>query len=423
MKAVVQDRYGKADSLKLGDAEMPVVDATSVLLRVRSASVNSLDWRIMSGKPIILRFLGFGLTRPKRRIRGVDVAGEVIAVRKPDSRFKVGDAVFGLGSGSFAEYVAADERELTNQPDGVSFDDAATLGIAACTALQGLRDRGHVQPGQSVAIAGAGSGVGTFAVQLAKWMGARVTAITRAENVELLRSAGADVVLDYDKADFTCGPDRYDVIVDFSGLKGIGALLRALKPGGTLVVAGGRGGFGRIIQAGLRSPAASSTRLGPSREVKLGGSSEARQSRSPGEAETRHRPRPLAPGSAGGDGPSRSPPGARKTGNSRFLSRSGFRSDLQYVIKESGDLAIHCGPLGTEACPLLDLPESGQDRAVEVLRAAALHRSFDHEFRSMLSDLTAGEHFVEDWPYTLGAIRAHSGDVVGIDLRSRSPSN
>ena len=252
MKAVVQDRYGKADSLKLGDAEMPVVDATSVLLRVRSASVNSLDWRIMSGKPIILRFLGFGLTRPKRRIRGVDVAGEVIAVRKPDSRFKVGDAVFGLGSGSFAEYVAADERELTNQPDGVSFDDAATLGIAACTALQGLRDRGHVQPGQSVAIAGAGSGVGTFAVQLAKWMGARVTAITRAENVEMLRSAGADVVLDYDKADFTCGPDRYDVIVDFSGLKGIGALLRALKPGGTLVVAGGRGGFGRIIQAGLR---------------------------------------------------------------------------------------------------------------------------------------------------------------------------
>jgi len=252
MKAIVQDRYGKADTLRLGDVETPVADATSVLLRVRSASLNSLDWRIMSGRPIIGRFLGFGLTRPKRRIRGVDVAGEVIDVRKPDSRFKVGDAVFGLGSGSFAEYVAADERELTNKPDGVSFDDAATLGIAAFTALQGLRDRGHVQPGQSVAILGAGSGVGTFAVQLAKWMGARVTAVTRTDNFEMLRSVGADVVLDYRTADFTRGADRFDVILDVSGLKGIGALLRTLKPGGTLVVVGGRGGFGRFIQAGVR---------------------------------------------------------------------------------------------------------------------------------------------------------------------------
>jgi NADPH:quinone reductase-like Zn-dependent oxidoreductase len=252
MKAVVQDRYGKADTLRLGDAETPVADATSVLLRVRSASVNSLDWRIMSGRPLIGRFLGFGLTRPKRRIRGVDVAGEVIAVRKSDTRFKVGDTVFGLGSGSFAEYVAADEREITNKPDAVTFDDAATLGIAAFTALQALRDRGHVQPGQSVAVTGAGSGVGTFAVQLAKWMGARVTAVTRTDNVEMLRSVGADVVIDYLKADFTRGPDRYDVIFDASGLSGIGALLRTLKPGGTLVVVGGRGGFGRFIQAGLR---------------------------------------------------------------------------------------------------------------------------------------------------------------------------
>jgi NADPH:quinone reductase-like Zn-dependent oxidoreductase len=252
MKAIVQDRYGGADTLKLADAEMPVADATSVILRVRSASVNGLDWRIMSGRPVIGRLLGFGLTRPKRRIRGVDVAGEVIAVRKSDSRFKVGDAVFGLGSGSFAEYVAADEREITNKPAGVSFDDAATLGIAAFTALQGLRDRGHVQAGQSVAITAAGSGVGTFAVQLAKWMGARVTAITRTENVETLRRVGADVVIDYRTRDFTQGPDRYDVIVDLSGLNGIGALVRTLTPGGTLVVVGGRGGFGRFIQAGVR---------------------------------------------------------------------------------------------------------------------------------------------------------------------------
>jgi NADPH:quinone reductase-like Zn-dependent oxidoreductase len=252
MKAIVQDRYGSAETLKLGDAEMPVPDATSVLVRVRSASVNGLDWRIMSGRPLVGRLLGFGLTRPKRRVRGVDVAGEIIAVRKPDSRFKVGDAVFGLGSGSFAEYVAADEREITPKPDGVSFDDAATLGIAAFTALQGLRDRGHVQPGQSVAITGAGSGVGTFAVQLAKWMGARVTAVTGTESVDALRSKGADAVVDYQKTDFTRGPDRYDLIVDISGLKSIGALLGALKPDGSLVIVGGRGGFGRFIQAGIR---------------------------------------------------------------------------------------------------------------------------------------------------------------------------
>jgi NADPH:quinone reductase-like Zn-dependent oxidoreductase len=252
MKAIVQDRYGRASTLRLGDVEMPLVDATSVLLRVRSASVNGLDWRILSGRPFIGRLLGFGLTRPKRRVRGVDVAGEVIAVRKSDSRFKVGDAVFGLGSGSFAEYVAADERELTNKPDGVSFDDAATLGISALTALQGLRDRGRVQPGQSVAITAAGSGVGTFAVQLAKWMGARVTAVTRPDGVEMLRRLGADVVIDYHRSDFTRGTERYDVILDVSGRQGVGALRRALKPGGTLVVVGGRGGFGRFLQAGVR---------------------------------------------------------------------------------------------------------------------------------------------------------------------------
>ncbi len=252
MKAVVQDRYGRADTLRLDDADMPVPDATSVLLRVRSASVNGLDWRIMSGRPLIGRLLGFGLSRPKRRIRGVDVAGDVIAVSKAVSRFKIGDAVFGLGSGSFAEYVAADERELTKKPEDVSYDDAATLGIAAFTALQALRDKGRVQPGNSVAITAAGSGVGTFAVQLAKWMGARVTAVTRADNVELLRSVGADVVVDYEKTDFTRGSDRYDVILDVSGQSGMGRLVRTLKPGGTLVCVGGRGGFGRFVKAGLR---------------------------------------------------------------------------------------------------------------------------------------------------------------------------
>ena len=252
MKAIVQDRYGSADVLKLEDVDPPVPDDRSVLLRVRSASINGLDWRLMSGRPLIGRLLGFGLTRPKRRIRGVDVAGEVVTVRKSDSRFKVGDAVFGLGSGSFAEYVAADESQITAKPDGVSFDDAATLGIAALTALQAIRDLGHVRPGQSVLIAGAASGVGTFAVQLAKGSGARVTAVTSSENVDLLRSVGADEVIDYRKEDFTRRPDRYDVIFDISGLNSMGAVLRALRAGGSLIVVGGRGGFGRFLGAGLR---------------------------------------------------------------------------------------------------------------------------------------------------------------------------
>ena len=251
MKAIVQDRYGPAISLKFTDVEVPVPDENSVLLKVRAASVNGLDWRLMSGRPFLGR-LFFGLSRPKRRIRGVDVSGEVVAVRKPDSRFKVGDAVFGLGSGSFAEFVAADESELTAKPSSVSFEDAATLGIAAFTALQGLRDRAPVRPGHSVAIAGAASGVGTFAVQLAKWMGARVTAVTSTENVDLLRAIGADAVVDYRKEDFTGGSDRYDLILDISGLNSFGRLLGALKPGGSLVAVGARGGFGRFMSAGLR---------------------------------------------------------------------------------------------------------------------------------------------------------------------------
>lgn len=251
MKAIVQDRYGSADVLRLEEVPVPVPDATSVLVKVHSASVNALDWRFLSGRPFFVRLL-FGFSRPKRRIRGVDVAGEVVEVRNPNSRFKVGDAVFGLGSGSFAEFVAADESELTAKPDGISFDDAATLGVAAFTALQGLRTGGPIRPGQSVVITGAGSGVGTFAVQIAKWMEARVTAVTSTENVDLLRSIGADRVVDYRKEDFTRGPDRFDLILDISGLSSMGALLRTLRPGGTLVVVGSRGGMGRLLSAGLR---------------------------------------------------------------------------------------------------------------------------------------------------------------------------
>lgn len=251
MKAIVQDRYGGAAVLKLEEVATPVPDATSVLLKVRSASVNGLDWRILSGKPRLGRLL-FGVTHPKRRIRGVDVSGEVVAIRKPDSRFKLGDAVFGLGSGSFAEFVAADEAEITARPDSVSLEDAATLGIAAVTALQGLRDLARIRAGQSVAVLGAGSGVGTFAVQIAKWMGGRVTAVSTTENVDLLRSIGADAVVDYRKENFQRGQERFDVIFDISGRVSLGHLLRAVGPNGVLVIVGGRGGMGRFLLAGLR---------------------------------------------------------------------------------------------------------------------------------------------------------------------------
>jgi len=251
MKAIVQDRYGSASTLRLEDVEVPEPDPTSVLVKVRSASVNAMDWRIMSGRPLLGR-LFFGLTHPKRRVRGVDVAGEVVAVRKPDSRFKVGQAVFGLGSGSFAEFVAADESEITTKPDAVSFDDAATLGVAAFTALQAVRSNGPVLAGRSVAVLAAASGVGTFAVQIAKALGAQVTAVTDAENFALLRGIGADEVVGYDRSTFSGRGSRYDVILDASGRLSTGRLLRTLRPGGKLVIVGARGGFGRFLGAGLR---------------------------------------------------------------------------------------------------------------------------------------------------------------------------
>jgi NADPH:quinone reductase-like Zn-dependent oxidoreductase len=252
VKAVVQDRYGPPDVLKVEEVAQPVPDPTSVLVQVRSASVNGLDWHAVSGTPFAARLLAFGLLRPKRRIRGVDVSGVVVTVRRTDSRFKVGDAVFGLGSGSFAEFVSADEKELVAKPDGVGFDDAATLGVAACTALQALRDHGHVHPGHSVLVLGAASGVGTFAVQLAKSMGATVTAVSRGENADLLRSVGADRVVDYLTADVSRGTERFDVVLEISGRNSTKSLLRILRPGGVLVIVGTRGGMGRLLLAVLR---------------------------------------------------------------------------------------------------------------------------------------------------------------------------
>jgi len=252
MKAVVQDRYGTPTVLRIAEVDVPVPDETSVLLRVRAASINALDWRLMSGKPFIGRFLGLGVLAPKRKVRGVDVAGEVRAVRKKDSRFRVGDAVFGLGSGSFAEYTVADESEIALKPPEVGFEQAATLGIAPVTALQGLRDKAQVRPGQSVLITSGASGVGSFAVQIAKWQGAHVTAVTSTPNVELVRSLGADVVIDYTKERYTERPERYDAVLDISGMYSLADCWKVVKPGGVFVLVGTRAGVGRFIRSSLR---------------------------------------------------------------------------------------------------------------------------------------------------------------------------
>jgi NADPH:quinone reductase-like Zn-dependent oxidoreductase len=250
MRALLQHGYGSGSSLTVGEAPVPTPDEASVLVKVQAASINALDWRMVEGKPFLVRF-SVGLTRPKRAIRGVDVSGRVEQVRKSDSRFKVGDEVFGLGSGSFAEFTAADESELVHKPPSIPFADAATLGVAAFTALQGLRDHGEVQPGQSVLITGAGSGVGTFAIQIAKSLGARVTAVASTRNVELARSLGAEAVIDYTQESVIRRPDRFDLILDISGRDPLMALHRRLTPQGRIVMVGIHGGIGRIIAAGL----------------------------------------------------------------------------------------------------------------------------------------------------------------------------
>jgi NADPH:quinone reductase-like Zn-dependent oxidoreductase len=249
VRAVTQDHYGAADQLKVSDVPIPVPDSTSVLVKVRAASVNALDYHLMRGKPWIGRLLfRFGLTKPKRRIRGVDVAGTVESVSPGNQQFKPGDEVFGLGSGSFAEYVSADVGELQLKPTTLSFEQAAALPVAGVTALQGLRDKGQVKPGQSVLITGAGGGVGSFAVQIAVAMGARVTAVTSSRNVELVQSLGAERVVDYSREDYLKLDGSYDLILDISGDKPFRGLRRLLRPSGRIVVVGGAG-LGRVITA------------------------------------------------------------------------------------------------------------------------------------------------------------------------------
>jgi NADPH:quinone reductase-like Zn-dependent oxidoreductase len=239
MKAIINDRYSSPPSLELQEIEKPVFGDDGVLLRVHAASVNPADWRPLRGKPYLIRPM-MGLRRPKQRIPGVDVAGIVEAVGKDVTKFGPGDEVFGARSGAFADYLCGVERNFVSKPEGLTLEQAATIPIAGCTALQALRDHGRLQPGQTVLINGAAGGVGTFTVQIAKALGAQVTGVCSTRNAEMVRSLGADRVIDYSQEDFTKCGQRYDLIVDNVGTRSLRHLRRVLTPKGTLVVVGAR---------------------------------------------------------------------------------------------------------------------------------------------------------------------------------------
>jgi NADPH:quinone reductase-like Zn-dependent oxidoreductase len=242
MRAVVQERYGSAEALELREIDTPVPGADELLLRVRAAGLDPGVWHLMTGLPYLVRVMGFGLRRPKVSVRGRDVAGRVEAVGESVTGFRPGEEVFGTCDGSFAEYVCAHTGTLAPKPANLTFEQAAAVPISGMTALQGLRDRGNVQPGQRVAIIGAAGGVGSFAVQLAKAFGAEVTGICSTSKLDLVRSLGADAVIDYTREDFTDGAHRYDLILDTAGNRPLAQLRRALTPRGTLVIVGGEGG-------------------------------------------------------------------------------------------------------------------------------------------------------------------------------------
>jgi NADPH:quinone reductase-like Zn-dependent oxidoreductase len=257
VQAIVQDRYGSPDVLELREIDRPAVGENDVLVRVRAASVNPQDWHIMRASPFIVRIMGNGMRAPTNPIRGTDAAGVVEAVGANANRFRPGDEVFCWCEGAFAEYVSADEGHFVPKPAGLSFEGAATLGMAGCTALQGLRDAGSLQAGQEVLVIGAGGGVGTYAVQIAKALGAGVTGVCSSAKAELVRSLGADEVIDYTQEDFTREEGRYDLIFQLAGTASPATCRRALTEKGTLVLSSGEGrfaGIDRIFRGLAASP-------------------------------------------------------------------------------------------------------------------------------------------------------------------------
>jgi NADPH:quinone reductase-like Zn-dependent oxidoreductase len=259
MQAIVQDAYGSADVWRLATIARPDIADNEVLLRVHAAGLDRGTWHMLTGRPYLLRVIGFGFRRPKNSVPGFDAAGTVVAVGSAVTTFAVGDEVFGIARGSFAEYAAALADKLAPKPANITFEQAAVVPVSGLTALQSLRDAGRVEPGQKVLITGASGGVGSYAVQLAKAFGAEVTGVCGTSKLELVRSLGADHVLDYTKDDFADGAHRYDLILDIAGNSALSRLRRALTPTGTAVIVGGEGGtvtggIGRSLRAVLLSP-------------------------------------------------------------------------------------------------------------------------------------------------------------------------
>jgi NADPH:quinone reductase-like Zn-dependent oxidoreductase len=263
MRAVVYTNYGPPDVLEVKDIKKPEPNDDQVLVKVHAAAVNPYDWHFIRGTPYMMRMMMGGLRKPKDPRIGVDYAGTVEAVGKNVTRFKPGDEVFGNRTGAFADYLCARaDRAIALKPANITFEQAAGVPVAGLTALQGLRDHGKVQPGQKVLINGASGGVGTFAVQIAKALGAEVTGVCSTRNVDLVRSLGADHVIDYTKEDFTKGDERYDVILDNVGTQPLSGFRRVLKPNGICVIIGGGGPndgkwvgpMARPIKAKLMSP-------------------------------------------------------------------------------------------------------------------------------------------------------------------------
>jgi NADPH:quinone reductase-like Zn-dependent oxidoreductase len=259
MKAITQDKYGSADVLRLRDIERPTPSEREVLVRVQAAGIARGVLHVMTGEPYLMRLVGFGLLKPKNPVPGQDVAGTVTATGDGVTRFKIGDEVFGIAKGSFAEYAVAREDKLTHKPENLSFEQAAAMPISGLTAL-GALDAAGVTVGSNVLIVGASGGVGTYAVQIAVALGATVTGVASGSKADLVTELGAQRVIDYTREDFADGSHTYDVIVDTGGMSSVSRLRKALQPKGTLVIVGGESGstwspgMGRQLKAAVMSP-------------------------------------------------------------------------------------------------------------------------------------------------------------------------
>lgn len=260
MLAIVQDTYGSTDVLQLRTVDRPEIEPTEVLIEVHAAGVDRGVWHLMTGLPYLVRVAGFGVTKPKNPVLGLDVAGVVVAVGSEVTRFQPGDEVFGVGKGSYAQYTAAEQDKLAHKPSNATFEQAAVSAISGITALEALTDVGKFEPGQKVLIIGASGGVGTFAVQLAHALGAEITGVSGPGMTDTVRKIGADRVIDYTKEDLVDGTSQYDLILDIGGRNSISRLRSVLAKKGTLVIVGGEGGnkltggVGRQVRAMMISP-------------------------------------------------------------------------------------------------------------------------------------------------------------------------